>query len=1055
MKRVIAILTAVLLLAAGITVSAIAWLGFTESGLQFIVTRAREHLPAGIHIGPVHGQLLGTLRLNDISYRDPSSLNVNIAHVELRWSPAALLRNVVRISELIVQGVNISLPASESNEPPPPGFRFPVAIVIRSGLVSGIEIQEDGDDAAWKLSKIAFSARARDDRLKIKKLGVEAGKFSTTASGFVGTMQPFPVALSLDARWSGLAAPFETHAEFSGDFNALRVQATTPAPYTAKLDGHIRDLLTVPGWDATLTLDRAAVVPFIPGARMRDLSGSFKVAGNVSASTINASLRAATATEPSLPVLLDSHFVADAGGFDIQAFDLRSSVNGLHARGSVRDKIDLKFQLAADDLGALLPGFTGKVTGRGALQGTRERPRATVRLAGSALSFGDFQAGALNINLSATDWKRFAGHLDMTAKKTGTQNFLFDALTLRASGSDAGHTARLTAQRERDTFDATVNARLHNDTLDGQLRRAAMRVAGMDWSLENPAPFRYATGAFTIAETCLGHADAAVCANFDRARDGSMSAKARTRNVKLALLDDWLPDDIAITGTFAAALDARINRDGEVTGNLDANIGAGEIRYGGRDSDNRIPHEGGALTAHAQGGRLNATLRLHPAPASRVEGDWQLPFDPLRKPAGDAQLSGTLHAVLTDPGLLTSFIPDVASPKGRLTADLQFAGTTAKPQITGSAKLEDGAVGIPRLGIRLDPVRAQVSGNEDGSLHMTMEAHSGGKLELDGNIRVLGKDGLNAQLDVSGKNFSAARLPNLDLTLDPALHFDIRPRFLKINGEIVVPRGRITARKLEGTQTPSSDVVIVGRKTAPERASTMAVDANVRVRLGDDVRIDVVGVSGRIDGALAITQKPESEATGVGELEIHNGRYEGYSRRLEIKRGRLVFAGGAVTDPRFDVRAVRTIQDIEAGVDLTGTVSRPQVTLYSDPAMNDTDILSYMMFGRPASTATQSEGSALAGAAASIGLSGGELLAKMIGTRFGIEDVRVENTGSTETTSLVLGTYLTPKMYLQYGVGLFDPINTLTIRYDLSKRWRVEAESGESQGGDLLFSIDR
>jgi translocation and assembly module TamB len=114
-----------------------------------------------------------------------------------------------------------------------------------------------------------------------------------------------------------------------------------------------------------------------------------------------------------------------------------------------------------------------------------------------------------------------------------------------------------------------------------------------------------------------------------------------------------------------------------------------------------------------------------------------------------------------------------------------------------------------------------------------------------------------------------------------------------------------------------------------------------------------------------------------------------------------------------------------------------------------------MMFGHPASTASQSEGSALAGAAASIGLSGGELLARKIGVRFGIENIRVENTGSTETTSLVLGTYLTPRMYVQYGVGLFEPINTLTVRYELNKRWRVEAESGEAQGSDLLYSIER
>jgi translocation and assembly module TamB len=60
-----------------------------------------------------------------------------------------------------------------------------------------------------------------------------------------------------------------------------------------------------------------------------------------------------------------------------------------------------------------------------------------------------------------------------------------------------------------------------------------------------------------------------------------------------------------------------------------------------------------------------------------------------------------------------------------------------------------------------------------------------------------------------------------------------------------------------------------------------------------------------------------------------------------------------------------------------------------------------------------------------------------------------------EESSLVLGKYLSPRMYISYAVGLFDQLNTFRIRYSLSKRWAVQTEAGVATGADLLFSMER
>ena len=75
--------------------------------------------------------------------------------------------------------------------------------------------------------------------------------------------------------------------------------------------------------------------------------------------------------------------------------------------------------------------------------------------------------------------------------------------------------------------------------------------------------------------------------------------------------------------------------------------------------------------------------------------------------------------------------------------------------------------------------------------------------------------------------------------------------------------------------------------------------------------------------------------------------------------------------------------------------------------------------------------------------------------RFELDEMRVESSDSGDQASLVIGRYLSPKLYVSYGVGLVDSFNTLNFRYQLSSKWQLKGESGETQGADLLYTIER
>jgi len=45
------------------------------------------------------------------------------------------------------------------------------------------------------------------------------------------------------------------------------------------------------------------------------------------------------------------------------------------------------------------------------------------------------------------------------------------------------------------------------------------------------------------------------------------------------------------------------------------------------------------------------------------------------------------------------------------------------------------------------------------------------------------------------------------------------------------------------------------------------------------------------------------------------------------------------------------------------------------------------------------------------------------------------------SSAFTVGKYLSPRLYLSYGVGLFEPGQVITLRYLFSRRWNFEAQN--------------
>ncbi|MDX1800651.1 MAG: translocation/assembly module TamB domain-containing protein, partial [Marinobacter sp.] len=244
----------------------------------------------------------------------------------------------------------------------------------------------------------------------------------------------------------------------------------------------------------------------------------------------------------------------------------------------------------------------------------------------------------------------------------------------------------------------------------------------------------------------------------------------------------------------------------------------------------------------------------------------------------------------------------------------------------------------------------------------------------------------------------------------------------------------------------SDDEVIVGKKK--EEPGLKSLNMDVTVNVGKDkVTFKGFGVTGNLDGSLRIGNNMDTR----GVLQLKDGSYSAYGQELTLRRARVVFVG-PISQPYLDIEAIRKVDSVTAGIRLSGPVSEPQTEVFSEPSMPQSEALSYVILGRPLrSSGDQNQ---LGQAALSLGLAQTGGLTRGIGNELGIKNLTLEAEGSGKDASVVASGYVSEDLSIRYGVGVFEPITTVALRYDLGKYFYLEAASSLAASLDLFYTRD-
>jgi autotransporter translocation and assembly factor TamB len=541
-------------------------------------------------------------------------------------------------------------------------------------------------------------------------------------------------------------------------------------------------------------------------------------------------------------------------------------------------------------------------------------------------------------------------------------------------------------------------------------------------------------------------------------RGQPFSAHVEVQAEDLLLLTDDLLPLWDVSGSFHAVADLDVDADGGLSGSLDAGTDSLVLRNTVRGQGWTLTVDPARLVADIGPEGLTGEIDLVVDEADQSElvvvlGRVSLPrltnleFDP-----GEQPVDGDLEVRLDDISLVEAFLMEIAEARGSFLLTTRVGGTLEALTVDGDADLSDGYALIPTIGLELTDMQFSASGRQEGTIEVNGQVRSGeGILRLTGRSERYPSAAEPTVFQVRGERFLLMDMPEVNLLAEPSLDLSFDGTTARLTGDVAIPRGRLGFPDLPPTAvTPSDDVVIVG-DTLVAKEPPVPFGTDITVTLGDDVFFNGFGFTSNLVGAVRIQQEPGGQPSGRGEVRFINGTFRSFGQELRIEPGRLLFSG-PIDDPAVDARAfVRASDGTEAGFRIGGTVQDLDVTTYSMPPKSDSDVMAYILFGRPMNQTSSAEGNEASNSAAVLGAN---MLAMSLAPSLGLDEARIDTGSSQNKAQLVVGKYLSPRLYVGYGVGIYEPISTLRLRYLLTARWSIEAITGDQQSTDLLWRIE-
>lgn len=886
-------------------------------------------------------------------------------------------------------------------------------------------VMEGRGEAVWSPTATwSFDLVARDINPGEHYPGLD-GRVGLTAETAGGLEDGFEFKLNGDAALDAYP-PTRIDLHGTGTATSATLESLAVEVIGGRIEG-VAELAWSPGlaWNAELSL-----ADLDPGQVLADWPGSLGGRVQSQGSMADAGLDLTAGVSDfggrlrGYPVALRADVAVKGESIQLRTLEASSGETRLRLDGQIDERIDLGYNFNSPSLAALVPELKGSLNAEGRVTGTVDVPQVTLALDGRDIETDGqgIQRLTASAELGLGQDSPLRLNIDGSNLMVGTQ--LFERLQARGQGKTSAHQLSVDIDGDPLTLSLALEAGLSaSNAYSGRLTQLSLDTQDYgDWALEKAAAFNVAGSLIEAEPLCIGNQGSSNgCVAFQQPEAGRFSVSLDLKRLGFDLLDEITPDTTSIRGY----LTARANFEGQgdqLTGSAELRVPEGEVEIVLSRASEVLVFTGTRLDVRANANGLDAGFELPVDGAGRIAADMRLPG--FRLSTIDTQpLTGRISIDLSGLDHLARLAPDVSGAKGTIQGAIDLDGRLTQPAIGGNLAARDIALSVPSIGLNISELNLAAESESAESMRLSGGALiGGGQLNVDGQATGIGGAEPTLSVTLRGRELKVADSKEYMALVSLDLEAGFGPGGGAVRGELSVPSAAIMPRTIPaGTIQPSPDVVL--EEKTEETGLPLSVD--VLAKLGDQVLLEAFGLRGLLQGQLRITQQPGRPLLGNGELQVIDGTYRvslpglglltSVGRPLVINKGIVLFANTPLDNPGIILNAQRQGGDLTAGVRVLGTLRNPKLAFFSesDPNLSQSEITSYLVTGIPPK-------------------------------RGGRQDDR----------SLSVGTYIAPKLFMEYDTSLGDQADSIKMRYDLSNRVQLQSETGDAQGFDIFYKFE-
>ena len=721
--------------------------------------------------------------------------------------------------------------------------------------------------------------------------------------------------------------------------------------------------------------------------------------------------------------------------------------------------LNLDAIINAPGLDNILPGLGGAIKGAIKIRGEVEAPQVLADINASNLRFQDFSVARILLKGDVVSHDVIRGDMDLRLERIAVPDLNVALVTMGIKGEEKNHKLQLRIQSEPVSGQLTLSGNFDRklETWTGQLSDTRFDTLVGPWRLNRAMTLAFSNQKqqVEIGPHCWINPDAELCVPEPIEAGAKGHAAVNLNRFNLNMIKPYLPAETQATGVFSGKAD--VTWDSEAGG-----LPQGKVTLNGQGVKVTQNVNGQSLPLAFERLNLNAEIKNNLAQAGwfiKLLNNGQFDGEvKVSDPQGKRNLGGNVNIRNLSLDMVNAIFTRGEKVQGLLNTNLRLGGNLQRPQVYGQLQLNNLDIAGNFMPVEMQPSQVAVEFNGMNSVLQGTLRTRQGQIILNGDADWTVIDNWRARIAAKGDKLRITVPPMARLDVSPDVEFIATPSAFTLNGNVDIPWARITVHDLpESAVGVSSDVVMLNENLQPieTRSASIPINSNLKIRIGNNIWLDAFGLKARLTGDLAVTQ--DKQGLGLnGQISIPQGRFRAYGQDLIVRKGELLFSGPP-EQPYVNIEAIRNPQATEnnviAGVRVIGLAPEPSVQLFSVPGMSQQEILSYLLRGQSLNSSGD-DGDVMTSMLVGLGVAQSGQIVGKIGETFGVSNLTLDTAGVGDSSQVVVSGYVLPGLQVKYGVGIFDSLATLTLRYRLMPRLYLEAVSGIDQALDLLYQFE-